>query len=358
MVVAVVVVVLHSGPRPDLRVQGDPRDRDQDDAGGEQQRQLAGLDVAHVRPGQADLQQRAADEEQQDRLASRPRASQQHRPDRHRDADRRHERGRREPDREPRTRTTPTCIANSFRSTIGPTTRKASRAVSENWLSDAATNASASEQIDSTTASRARASTDNAGFAATVSSQRGGTVTLSAAAANAPMTRNPPACTTSWRHDVQNAAQPRSVWESASRTGRSQPGRPRRSHSHPITDAVSRLATNRASTILGWPGKATAVETSTTGLIAGEASRNANAAAGATPRRISAPATGTDPHSQAGSTAPASPATGTAAAARRGSARSKKRVGTNAVIAADSTVPSMRNGSACTITETKTVTRV
>ena len=54
-------------------------------------------------------------------------------------------------------------------------------------------------------------------------------------------------------------------------------------------------------------GKATAVETSTTGLIAGEASRNANAAAGATPRRISAPATGTDPHSQAGSTAPAIP---------------------------------------------------
>ena len=51
----------------------------------------------------------------------------------------------------------PACIANSFRSTIGPTTRNASRAVSENWLSDAATNASASEQMDSITASRASA---------------------------------------------------------------------------------------------------------------------------------------------------------------------------------------------------------
>ena len=57
----------------------------------------------------------------------------------------------------------PACIAKSFRSTIGPTTRNASRAVSENWLSDAATNASASEQMDSITASRASASTESTG---------------------------------------------------------------------------------------------------------------------------------------------------------------------------------------------------
>ena len=105
-----------------------------------------------------------------------------------------------------------------------------------------------------------------------------------------------------------------------------------------MTIAVPRLATNRATTITGRPGNATAVEMSTIGLIAGEESRNANAAAGVTPRRINAPATGTEPHSHAGRIAPATPATGTAAPVR-GSARSKNLVGTNAVIAADSTVP-------------------
>src|SRR5262252_6150163 len=125
-----------------------------------------------------------------------------------------------------------------------------------------------------------------------------------------------------------------------------------------MATAASRLAAKRASTIIGRPGKATAVETSTIGLIAGEASRNANAAAGFTPRRIRPPATGTEPHSHAGSTTPARPATGTAATGVGGSARSKNRFGTNAVIAAESTVPRTRNGSAWTITETKTVTSV
>src|SRR6185503_18905361 len=102
---------------------------------------------------------------------------------------------------------TPACIANSFRSIIGPTTRNASRAVSENCDSDAATNASASEQIDNSTASAAMPSTDSAGVSATAWIQRGGTATLITAAAAAPMTRNPPACMTSWRTDAQNAGQ-------------------------------------------------------------------------------------------------------------------------------------------------------
>src|SRR5438128_956004 len=118
-----------------------------------------------------------------------------------------------------------------------------------------------------------------------------------------------------------------------------------------MTVAAPRLATNRASTIIGRPGKATAVEINTIGLIAGEARRKANAAAGVTPRRMRAPATGTEPHSQAGRMAPATPATGTATTGFRGSARSKKRVGTKAVIAADKTVPRMRYGRACTMTE-------
>src|SRR5439155_23803839 len=76
----------------------------------------------------------------------------------------------------------PACMANSFRSIIGPTTRNASRAVSENSDSDAATNASASEQIDSSTASTASASTDTTGSPPTVCSQRPGTTDLSVAA--------------------------------------------------------------------------------------------------------------------------------------------------------------------------------
>src|SRR5262245_5440539 len=52
---------------------------------------------------------------------------------------------------------TPACIENSFRSTIGPTVRKARRAVSENWPNEAATNASDSEHNESNTASKAMA---------------------------------------------------------------------------------------------------------------------------------------------------------------------------------------------------------
>jgi hypothetical protein len=44
---------------------------------------------------------------------------------------------------------------------------------------------------------------------------------------------------------------------------------------------------NRAATISGRPGKATAVDTSTTGLIAGAESRKASAAAPGVPRSMS-----------------------------------------------------------------------
>lgn len=75
---------------------------------------------------------------------------------------------------------------------------------------------------------------------------------------------------------------------------------------------VAREANNRATIICGLPGKATNVETNTMGLMAGADNKNARAAAGATPRAINDPATGTDAHSQPGSTKPAAPATGTA----------------------------------------------
>ena len=91
------------------------------------------------------------------------------------------------------------------------------------------------------------------------------------------------------------------------------------------------------------------------GLMAGAERRKARAAAGVTPRRTRAPATGTDAHSQPGSTAPAALATGTARAGCFGRARAKNDGGTNTAIAADSSTPSTRNGSGWTITATNTV---
>jgi dienelactone hydrolase len=249
----------------------------------------------------------------------------------------------------------PTCMAISLRSTIGPTTRNASRAVSENCDSDAATNASASEQIDSTTASTASASTDTTGLPATAASQLSGTTAFNVAAAAAPSTRKLPACSTSWRTDVQNAVARPCPSVDGRAGGRIQSERPSRCHNQPITQATIRLATNRASTISGLPGNATAVAVSTIGLIAGADSRNVSAAAGVTPRRTSAPATGTDAHSQPGSTAPAAPATGTASPGRLGNARAKNDGGTNTAIDADSTTPSTRNGRAWVTTAMNTV---
>lgn len=46
-----------------------------------------------------------------------------------------------------------------------------------------------------------------------------------------------------------------------------------------MTSAVASEPARRATTIAGSPGKATAVATSTTGLIAGADKRNVNAAA-------------------------------------------------------------------------------
>ena len=53
-------------------------------------------------------------------------------------------------------------------------------------------------------------------------------------------------------------------------------------YSQPMTNAVMNEATNRDTAIIGWPGNADQRGT-TTGLMAGAASRNASAAGGATP---------------------------------------------------------------------------
>ena len=130
---------------------------------------------------------------------------------------------------------------------------------------------------------------------------------------------------------------------------------PRATQASPTTIEVTSEATSRASTIAGRPGKATAVDTSTTGLIAGADSRKASAAAGVTPRETNRPAMGTEPHSQPGRAAPASAATGTARAGRRGSQRARVVGGTKASMAPLTTTPRTRNGIDCTAMATKMV---
>ena len=207
-----------------------------------------GLDVAQVEVGEARVQQdRAAEQEQDEPWVSRFTAA---------------------PPR-PATDTTtastnvaganrsakprpnvPACIANSFRSTIGPTTRNASLAVSENCVSDAATNASASEQIDSSTASTARARTDSTGLSATALSHSAGTTALSVAAAIAPTTRKPPGV----QHVVPHRAPERRSPCSGRRTtgataGAATPRGPTAATASPSRRPRAGSPTNRASTI-------------------------------------------------------------------------------------------------------------
>ncbi len=153
-------------------------------------------------------------------------------------------------------------------------------------------------------------------------------IVLTVAAAAAPATRKPPAWTVSCRHEAQNAGHRLPTDTSDRRGSLIHSGRPSRSQSQPMVQAATMLATPLATTIIGLPGNATAVAVRTMGLIAGAASRNANAAAGVIPRRTKAPAIGTEPHSQPGSTTPAAEATGTARTGRLGSSVAKADGGT------------------------------
>ncbi|CAM5308160.1 hypothetical protein SCYAM73S_00832 [Streptomyces cyaneofuscatus] len=242
----------------------------------------------------------------------------------------------------------PAWSAISLRSTIGPTTMNTSRATGEKPVSEAARKASASEHTDSRMASPARNSTDSQGESENVSSTDWGTATLKVAAAMAPTTTKPAACRKScWKPSRNSVQRLCPGWCPVWRTvGRSHFSRPSASHSQPITTAVASEASSRATTMDGSPGKAMAVVVRTTGLTAGADSRKAKAAAGVTPRPIRLLATGIDAHSQPGRTTPAAPATGTASAGLRGSARSNTLAGTNALMAPDKAVPSSRNGNA------------
>ena len=119
--------------------------------------------------------------------------------------------------------------------------------------------------------------------------------------------------------------------------------------------AASSDAANRANTSRPLPGKATAVATRTTGLIAGAASRKVIAAAGGVPAPTSRPAMGTEPHSHPGRASPARPAEGIARAVRRGTKRRTRSGDTYAAIRPLTTTPRTRNGSAWMTIETNSV---
>src|SRR5689334_10035941 len=198
----VVVVVFRRSAAPKFVPERGDRGQDQQDAGGDQERAQTLLDVAQVEIGQAGPQHRPADQQQDHRLSLAIHSTTNPTPVATRIARTNVAGAKRTAKRRPKT---PACIAKSLRSIIGPTVRNTSRAVSENWVSEAATNASASEQIDSSTASTARPSPASTGAVATELSHLAGTITLREAAAAAPTTRNPPACMTSWRAELQNA---------------------------------------------------------------------------------------------------------------------------------------------------------
>ena len=122
-----------------------------------------------------------------------------------------------------------------------------------------------------------------------------------------------------------------------------------------MMSAVANDPRNLARTIRGSPGKATAVDTSTTGLMAGADSRNASAADVGTPWSINRRDTGTAPHSHPGSAIPASPDTPTAAFSLFGSSRFSIAGDTNAAMPPLTSTPSTRNGVAWTNTPRKMV---
>src|SRR6201998_1386685 len=180
------------------------------------------------------------------------------------------------------------------------------------------------------------------------------------AAAAATITKYDAALRKSCRAASANTTQRESLRTPAAGSRRvTHSGRPHRAHAQPIITAVSSDAPIRARTILGAPGNATAVATSTTGFIAGAASMNVKAAAPvAPPSPNNRRATGTEPHSQPGNAAPPTPAANTATAGRRGSQSANRWGDTNTAINPLPTTPSARKGTACTNTPQNTVPAV
>ena len=162
----------------------------------------------------------------------------------------------------------------------------ARRAVSENCVRLAATKASASEQMASTTARPASASTPSGAMARRPlsstdrghqrSEQRGGGGGADheeAAGVQEVVLRR-----------LHERAEPRALGRvTLCRALSTHSSRPSPIQTKPTTHAASMLARKRASTISGWPGRPRRWRPARSGFTAGAASRNVTAAAGVTP---------------------------------------------------------------------------
>src|SRR5690606_38771132 len=182
---AVAVAVGCLARPPDLqdrhRGHGDEREPGRDD-----QPERGGLDVVEVVAGDRQAEQAAAEEEQDHRLRVAPHSSTAPAATAAASAATSAAGANRTAKERPKVAA---CMAASLTSTNGPTTMNASFAVGENWVSEAATNASASEHIDTRTASRASASTPRTGCSAIRASQASGISVFRVAAIAAPRTR-------------------------------------------------------------------------------------------------------------------------------------------------------------------------
>src|SRR5262249_10314636 len=107
----------------------DHGDGDQDRTRDDEERQQTGLHVPHVCPGETNLEDGPADEQQQDRLRILPHSSTNPTQTETSTATTKVAGANRMANRDPNV---PASIANSLTSIMGPTTRNASRAVSEN----------------------------------------------------------------------------------------------------------------------------------------------------------------------------------------------------------------------------------
>ena len=224
---------------------------------------------------------------------------------------------------------------SSFRSTTGPSTRKASSAPGVTWAAKPrARKASTLEQTETTTASSIRLSTEMVGAPPTASSQLRGSKVCTVAAMAQPSTsraarsRNSrlPCWSTSCKggratltgctlapmaptSPLRRSSSP--TWakgwlsrRSSSSTGSSNSASGSRRSTVASSTASSRAAPGRAASSQGWLGKAAQVLASTIGFSTGAANKKPRAVPTGAPPASSRRATGTLPHSQAGRAKP------------------------------------------------------
>ena len=191
-----------------------------------------------------------------------------------------------------------------------------------------ATNASASEQIDSRVAIGIRVTIEPTGWPPTAVRSARGTRVWAAAVKRAPRTTKKMTSkysSVAWASRAGTAradgvgARSRAPPLIGGNAGARPPARPTsRPVSRPIDAATLRVMLARRATTRQSPWKATAVASSTTGLTTGAASTNATTACHGTPLAARRRASGMTPQSQTGATKPNRQPTSTAGSRRRG----------------------------------------